>query len=85
MLKLKVFLLLINFPFETSQINLITQNDIEKASQGLINIASHIGIIDKKIEIPTPLLKEFDDFIDKKKRIKFDKEIERLNSGGMWK
>lgn len=41
--------------------------------------------IDKKIEIPTPLLKEFDDFIDKKKRIKFDKEIERLNSGGMWK
>lgn len=54
----------INFPFETSQINLITQNDIEKASQGLINIASHIGIIDKKIEIkkqdiPIFIRKEF--------------------------
>ncbi len=40
---------------------------------------------DKGIEIPESLLKEFDDFIKKKKQKKLEKEIERLHSGGMWK
>lgn len=54
----------INFPFETSQIHLITQRDISKASDGLLNIAYNLGIIDKKIkiekkEIPIFIRKEF--------------------------
>lgn len=35
----------VNFAFETSQLALITYNEIKKASQGLINIASSLGII----------------------------------------
>jgi hypothetical protein len=41
--------------------------------------------IDNKIEIPGPLLKEFDDFIEKKKKVKYNKYSEWLGSGGMWK
>lgn len=41
--------------------------------------------IDNKIEIPWPLLKEFDDFIEKKKKVKYNKYSEWLGSGGMWK
>ena len=41
--------------------------------------------IDNKIEIPLPLLKEFDDFIEKKKKVKYNKYSEWLGSGGMWK
>jgi len=37
------------------------------------------------IEIPESFLKEFDNLLDKKKKEKYSKEIERLNSGGMWK
>lgn len=37
---------IVNFPFETSQLPLITQDEIEKASQGLLNIAAHLGIIE---------------------------------------
>ncbi|MFN8575944.1 MAG: succinylglutamate desuccinylase/aspartoacylase family protein [Candidatus Sericytochromatia bacterium] len=54
----------INFPFETSQIHLITQKDINKASDGLLNIACSLGILNKKInnkknEIPVFIRKEF--------------------------
>jgi hypothetical protein len=41
--------------------------------------------IDKKIEIPTPLLKEFDDFLERKKQIRNQQYSEFLGSGGMWK
>jgi hypothetical protein len=40
---------------------------------------------DKNIEIPIPLLKEFNDFLEKKRQKKIEREIERLHSGGMWK
>lgn len=39
--------------------------------------------IEKKIEIPTPLLKEFDDFLDKKKMKRNQEYSEWLDSGGM--
>ena len=41
--------------------------------------------IDKKIEIPTPLLKEFDDFVERKKEKRNQKYSDFLGSGGMWK
>lgn len=41
--------------------------------------------LDKGIEIPEPLMKEFDDFVQRKKQKKLEKEIEKLYSGGMWK
>ena len=40
---------------------------------------------ERKIEIPEPLLKEFDDFIERKKKIRNEKYSEFLGSGGMWK
>lgn len=40
---------------------------------------------EKNIEIPEPLLKEFDDFIQKKKLKRDQKYSEFLGSGGMWK
>lgn len=40
---------------------------------------------DNKIEIPTPLVKEFDDFLKRKKEIRDNKYSEWLGSGGMWK
>lgn len=40
---------------------------------------------EKNIEIPESFLKEFDDFLDKKKEERNRREIERLGSGGMWK
>ena len=55
---------IINFPFETSQLSLITKENINKASEGLVNIVSHFNIIDKKPEItkkdiPVFVRKEF--------------------------
>lgn len=41
--------------------------------------------IEKKVIVPESFLKEFDDFLEKKKRVRLEREIERLNSGGMWK
>lgn len=41
--------------------------------------------IDKKIEIPIPLLKEFDDFVERKKKIRNQNYSDFLGSGGMWK
>lgn len=40
---------------------------------------------DKNIEIPESFLKEFDDFIEKKKEIRNKNYSEFLGSGGMWK
>lgn len=41
--------------------------------------------IERNIEIPTPLLKEFDDFLERKKQKRNQKYSEFLGSGGMWK
>ncbi len=38
----------------------------------------------RKIEIPESLLEDFKNRIKKKKKIKLEKELERLHSGGMW-
>lgn len=38
----------------------------------------------RNIEIPSSLLEDFKNRIEKKKKIKFEKELERLHSGGMW-
>ena len=40
---------------------------------------------ERKIEIPESLMKEFEDFIERKKRIRNEKYFEFLGSGGMWK
>lgn len=40
---------------------------------------------EKKIEIPEPFLLDFKNRIRKKKEKKYQEEIERLGSGGMWK
>lgn len=40
---------------------------------------------EKNIEIPESFLKEFDDFIEKKKEIRNNNYSEYLGSGGMWK
>ncbi len=36
-----------NFPIETTQLSLLSEQDIIKAAQGLINVASYLGITDK--------------------------------------
>jgi len=35
-----------NFPIETAQLAYLTDTDIEKASQGLLRVATHIGILE---------------------------------------
>lgn len=40
---------------------------------------------EKRIKIPEPLIKEFDDFLEKKKMKRNQKYSEWLGSGGMWK
>jgi hypothetical protein len=40
---------------------------------------------ENKIEIPEPLIKEFDDFLKRKIDKRNERELERLGSGGMWK
>lgn len=41
---------IVNFAFETSQLPLLNIKDIDKASNGLVNLAIHLGIIEGKIE-----------------------------------
>jgi len=41
--------------------------------------------IDKNIKIPEPLIKEFDDFLERKKDKRNQKYSEWLGQGGMWK
>ncbi len=41
---------IVNFAFETSQLALISKEDIEKASQGLFNLVSYYGMIENTLE-----------------------------------